>query len=78
MKNLFLNLLLFLLIPAANAQIIIPIIIPTYTYNYLECNTTDSRALEYFNLGKENMGTNINVSLAYFKGAIKEECHLID
>ena len=78
MKNLFLTLLLFLLFPAANAQIIIPIIIPTYTYDYFECKTTDSKALEYFNLGKENMGTNLNISLAYFKGAIKEDSLFCD
>ena len=78
MKYLFLSLLLFLLIPATNAQIIIPIIIPTYTYDYYVCNTTDTKALEYFQLGTENIGTNLNVSLAYFKGAIKEDSLFCD
>lgn len=77
-KYFFPCMVLCFLVPATYAQIFIPIIIPAYTYDYFECNTTDSKALDYFNLGKENMSTNLNVSLAYFKGAIKEDSLFCD
>jgi tetratricopeptide (TPR) repeat protein len=74
------SLLLIAFLPILNAQVFIPIIIPTgpTVSNSWECGTSNPQAKEYIYKGKENFNTNLNASLVYFQGAIKVDSMFCD
>jgi len=80
MKYLFQSIFLLFFLSVVRAQIFIPIIIPTGTtaYTRYNCGTSNKKAIDYMQKGIDNLETNIDAALVYFKGAIKVDSLFCD